>query len=439
MEGSRDGHPRQPRRPKRSRGPVEASGSPARAKRSGTSTARQPCEHPGHQTVPADEARTRTRRRLPDSRREIHQMLQNTQQMEREKLRRDLKRLRERAKDATDHCESILVSVIDSLQRGYRKVKELIEAREAEAEAQIQRSLQRRRDVEPRHLSHPSRAPLSESERAPAVSEEPFAQLFKPIEEAVEKFGRRLEDLCDEEIPTICQTVEDDELFQPSCGPMQSVSGDGYQLTNPGPSTGTSRQTGPSADPKTRAEFLKYAYELTLDPNTAHKYLDVSNGDKEVQRGPQKECRQVLPNPVRFSLRTHVLCTEALPAGRCYYEVEVDGDQAEIGLTYKGIHRKSLTSSSAFGGNDKSWSLDCSNGYSVSHRDKSVQLTAARRHRRIGVFLKSREGTLSFYEVSEDVELLHTVETTFKESLYAGFRLGENCRIRLCDLRREEP
>ncbi|XP_056157258.1 tripartite motif-containing protein 16-like [Lampris incognitus] len=426
MEGSRDGPPRQPRRPKRSWSPVEASGSPARAKRSSTSTARQPCEHPGHHTVPVDEARGGHGESCRIAGGKPIKYSKKTQQTEREKLRRDLKWLRQRAKDATDHCESILVNVIDSLQRGYCKVKEIIEAREPEAAAQIQHSLQspelqmgetRKRDVEPHHLAnrhlgdacvmqnHPSRAPLSESERAPAVSEEPFTQLLEPIEEAVESLGG------DWRTSVMRKSPQSAKLFTPT--ELHTVLGSFVRLSD--------------------------AYELTLDQNTAHKCLDVSNGDKEVQRSPPKECRQVLPTPARFSLRVQVLCREALPAGRCYYEVEVDGDQAEIGLTYKGIHRKSLTSSSAFGGNDKSWSLDCSNGYSVSHRDKVVQLTAARRHRRIGVFLKSREGTLSFYEVSEVVELLYTVETTFEEPLYAGFRLGENCRIRLCDQRREEP
>lgn len=143
----------------------------------------------------------------------------------------------------------------------------------------------------------------------------------------------------------------------------------------------------------------------------------------------------MLRNPERFSHRRQVLCKEGLQAERCYYEVEVHGEKAEIALAYKGIDRKSRTSLSAFGGNNKSWSLDRSKTYAVSHKGDSIELTAAPRQRRIGVYLEFKEGLLTFYEVSGKMIFLYRVETTFTEPLYPGFWLGEKCCIRLCDLR----
>lgn len=145
--------------------------------------------------------------------------------------------------------------------------------------------------------------------------------------------------------------------------------------------------------------------------------------------GPAVRC------PQRFIHRRQLLCRQALQAARCYYEVEVQGDKAEIALTYKGIDRKSLSRLSAFGGNDKSWSLDRSNYYSVSHRGVSEQLRTPPAHQIIGVYLQFREGLLSFYEVSDTMMLLYKGEARFTEPLYPGFWLGEKCRIRICDLR----
>ena len=139
--------------------------------------------------------------------------------------------------------------------------------------------------------------------------------------------------------------------------------------------------------------------------------------------------------PQRFIHRRQVLCREGLQAERCYYEIEVKGDKAEIALAYKGLDRKSCTYRSAFGGNAESWSLDRSKTYSVSHMSNSVQLTALPCHHRIGVYLKFKEGTLSFYEVLDSMKFLYEVEAKFTEPLYPGFWLGEKCYIRICDLK----
>lgn len=190
-------------------------------------------------------------------------------------------------------------------------------------------------------------------------------------------------------------------------------------------------------------KFFVFAYisatsdacSLSLDPATAHEDLAVSVGDKEVRFSPLKSVKTpAIHYPSRFIHRRQVLCRERL-AERCYYEVELEGDKAEIALTYEGIDRKSRTSLSAFGGNANSWSLDRSLTYSVSHKGDSIQLTISPGHRRIGVYLEFRKGLLSFYEVSDHMKFLYKLEAEFKEPLYPGFWLGEKCCIRICDLK----
>ena len=172
---------------------------------------------------------------------------------------------------------------------------------------------------------------------------------------------------------------------------------------------------------------------LSLDPTTAHQDLAIRAGDKEVRNDKSS----TMFHPERFLHRRQVLCREGLQAERCYYEVEVKGDKAEIALAYRGMDRKSRSSLSAFGGNAYSWSLDRSRNYSVSHRGESVQLTTPPSQHRIGIYLEFKKGALSFYEVSDSMKFLYKVEAKFTEALYPGFWLGENCCIRICDLRHD--
>lgn len=183
--------------------------------------------------------------------------------------------------------------------------------------------------------------------------------------------------------------------------------------------------------------IISDACGLSLDPTTAHEDLVICEGNKVVSLSPLQYKSQAIRHPERFNHRRQVLCREGLQAERCYYEIEVEGDKAEIALAYKGMDRKSRTALSAFGGNAKSWSLDRSTNYSVSHRADSIQLTTYPSQRRLGVYLKFKEGTLSFYEVSDSMTFLYKIEAKFTEPLYPGFWLGEKCRIRICDLKQD--
>ncbi|XP_048050974.1 NACHT, LRR and PYD domains-containing protein 3-like [Megalobrama amblycephala] len=164
----------------------------------------------------------------------------------------------------------------------------------------------------------------------------------------------------------------------------------------------------------------KYACDLTLDPNTAHTQLILSEENRKVTR--VEENQPYPDHPERFDDVPQVLCEESL-AGRCYWEAEWSG-RAEISVTYKGINRKRGRENSVFGHNDKSWSLECSDDeFTVWHNNESVTPASPRHSNRVGVYLNWSSGILSFYSVSDTHTLthLHTFNTTFTEPLYAGF------------------
>ncbi|XP_065115793.2 NLR family CARD domain-containing protein 3-like [Paramisgurnus dabryanus] len=166
----------------------------------------------------------------------------------------------------------------------------------------------------------------------------------------------------------------------------------------------------------------KYACYLTLDPNTAHTYLKLSENNRMVKY--VREEQEYPYNPERLDFKPQVLCRESL-TGRCYWEAKWSGE-ADISVAYKGIDGK-RESDSEFGHNAESWSLQCSDGRFVAwHNNKRNKIDVCLNSiDRVGVYLDCLAGTLSFYSVSDTQTLthLHTFNTTFTEPLYAGIGL----------------
>ncbi|XP_056451075.1 NACHT, LRR and PYD domains-containing protein 12-like isoform X1 [Gadus chalcogrammus] len=187
----------------------------------------------------------------------------------------------------------------------------------------------------------------------------------------------------------------------------------------------------------------KYACELRLDPNTAHRRLSLSEDNRKVM--VVVEAQSYPDRPERFDSYHQVLCREAL-TGRCYWEVEWNRDVG-IGVTYRGITRRGGNYESRLGFNNKSWSLHVSDGrYSARYNGSGpeIHLPPAGSNR-VGVYLDRPAGTLSFYRVSSDVGgssdrlvHLHTFQSTFtQEDLLPGFRFwhgGGNGSVSLCKL-----
>ncbi len=128
-------------------------------------------------------------------------------------------------------------------------------------------------------------------------------------------------------------------------------------------------------------------------------------------------------HPDRFDVCHQVLCRESV-CGRCYWELEWSRC-VFISVSYKSIRRKGRGNECVFGHNDQSWSLFCSpSRYSFKHNNIKTVLSVKPISSRIGVFVDHGAGTLSFYSVSDTMSLIHTVQTTFTQTLYPGFGFG---------------
>ncbi|KAK0133460.1 NLR family CARD domain-containing protein 3 [Merluccius polli] len=196
-------------------------------------------------------------------------------------------------------------------------------------------------------------------------------------------------------------------------------------------------------DPGWRLDTLRYGEDssplnacgLTLDLNTAHRELSLSEDHRKVMWAEEDQSHP--DHPERFDSWVQVLCREGL-TGRCYWEVERRGEVV-IGVTYRGIRRRGGGDDSRLGWNNKSWSLNCNGDdgdrYTVCYNGS---ITAIRLPpsvpTRVGVYVDRPAGSLSFYRVSPGVggsshtlTHLHTFWTTFtQEDLLPafGFRSG---------------
>ncbi|XP_076736972.1 protein NLRC3 isoform X13 [Maylandia zebra] len=167
----------------------------------------------------------------------------------------------------------------------------------------------------------------------------------------------------------------------------------------------------------------KYSCQLTIDTDTVHTKLQLSDNNRKMTH--VEEVQSYPDHPDRFDRLTQLLCRNGL-TGRCYWEVEWKGTVL-ISVTYRRVRRKGNSKACIFGWNDQSWCLYCTNDGpdSVRHNNKGISINSSSSvSNRVAVYVDCPAGTLSFYRVSSDTLIhLHTLKTTFTETLYPGFNL----------------
>ncbi|XP_074872811.1 E3 ubiquitin-protein ligase TRIM39-like [Carettochelys insculpta] len=164
-----------------------------------------------------------------------------------------------------------------------------------------------------------------------------------------------------------------------------------------------------------------FLVDVTLDPDTAHPQLVLSEDRKRVRCG---DARQDLPhNAERFDPCPCVLGAERLTGGRCYWEVEV-GDTSEwyLGVCRGSVRRKGKVRLSP---EDGYWAVWLRDGEYSALTCPPTPLPVSARPGRVGVFLDYEAGEVSFYNVT-DRSHLFTFTRTFSRPLHPYFSPGPN-------------
>ncbi|XP_028450853.1 tripartite motif-containing protein 16-like [Perca flavescens] len=376
-------------------------------------------EHKGHDTVSVAAERTERQRELEGSRQTIQQRIQDRE--------KDVKLLQQQAEainlsadKAVEDSEKIFTELIRLLEKRSSDVKQQVRSQqksEVSRVRELQEKLEqeitelKRKDAELKKLSHtddhtqflhnyPSLSPLSQS--ASSIHISPLS-CFEDVTAAVSEVRDILQDILREKWTnfSLTETEVDVPLPQP--------------------------------EPKTRAEFLKYSREITLDPNSANTDLLLSEGNRKATVMGQQQ--SYFSHPDRFTDWYQVLSRESL-TGCCYWEVEKRGGGVYVAVSYKNISRTGESDECGFGRNDKSWALDCDNNrYTFWYNNVQTPVSGPESSR-VGVYLDHSAGILSFYSVSETMTLLHRVQTSFTQPLYAGLRFywfghsAELCKLK---------
>ncbi|XP_043954677.1 tripartite motif-containing protein 16-like [Gambusia affinis] len=361
-------------------------------------------EHKDHETVPAAAERAEKQKKLQESRQQIHQRIQD-QEKDVKLLQQEVEAINVSADKAVEDSEKIFTELIRLLQKRSSDVKQQIRSQqetEVSRVKDVQEKLEqeitelKRKDAELEQLSHtedhnqfllnyPSLPALSESKGSSSINIRPLRH-FEDVTAAVSQLRDIMQDVLRETWRNISLAFTDVDVL----------------LSRP--------------EPKTRAEFLQYSTEISLDPNTAHRYLLFSEGNRKVTVVDEVQPYPDLPD--RFDYWYQVLSIKSLPE-RCYWEVKMR-EEVYVAVSYKYMGRDDYSDACLFGYNDLSWAFYRDiNSCEFSHKALQTPVPGPVSSR-IGVYLDSRAGILCFYRVSKTMSLLHRVQTRFTQPLYAG-------------------
>ncbi|KAI3352612.1 hypothetical protein L3Q82_005550 [Scortum barcoo] len=156
----------------------------------------------------------------------------------------------------------------------------------------------------------------------------------------------------------------------------------------------------------------QYAVDVTLDPDTAHPNLILSEDGKQVSHGG---VRKNLPdNPERFDKCVCVLGKQSFSPGIFYFEVLVKGKtEWDFGVARESIDRKGGIMLSPDTGY---WTIWLTNGNEYNaNDDPPVRLSLKSRPQKVGVFVDYEEGLVSFYDVDAAALIYSSTGCSFGE------------------------
>ncbi|XP_053087685.1 E3 ubiquitin/ISG15 ligase TRIM25-like [Pangasianodon hypophthalmus] len=377
--------------------------------------------HKGHNTVTAAAERAEKQSEVKEEQMKSQQRIQEKQKKVQE-LKQAVNTIKLSAQTAVEDSERIFTELISSMEKKRSEVTELIRAQEKAELSRAGRLLEQleqeiadlqRRVTELEQLSHTHDhihflQVLASGRHSRTLNRPTFHTStitvhqhlsFDGVRNSLSDLKKRLEEFCEEEFNKI----------PPHAAAVQIIA---------------------LPEPQSREDFLKYFRYLTLDPNTVHCNLILSEKNRAVRYSEREQ--QYSDHPERFDSIRQVLCKESV-CGRCYWEVEWSGAGVDISVSYKDISRKRRGDECVFGYNNQSWSLECfSSSLCFYHNNIETDLRGPSSSR-IGVYVDHSAGTLSFYSVSDTMKLLHRVHTTFTQPLYAGFGLSLLSTVRFCD------
>uniref|UniRef100_A0A671LIL6 E3 ubiquitin-protein ligase TRIM39-like n=1 Tax=Sinocyclocheilus anshuiensis TaxID=1608454 RepID=A0A671LIL6_9TELE len=348
-------------------------------------------DHKTHNTVHLEEESKKKKTRMMKTKKDVQQMIQD-----RIKKIQDIKHSAELRKKSTEQEKAASVELCTALMRSIERCQaellEMMEEKQKAAEKQDEELIQelqqvqqelKMRNTELEHLLH-TEDHLHLLQIDPSLCSPPHTRKWPEIsmntDVNVETLRRALTQL---------QETLDEKL----------------------------NESGRSIEIQV---MQHYTVDVTLDPDTAHQYLILSDDGKQVRRG---DIKQKLPNnPERFDHYPGVLGKEGFSSGRFYFEVQVKGKTVwNLGVARESINRKGLITMCPQKG---FWTVALRNGNEYwACAGPSVSLSLRAKPQKVGVFVDYEEGLVSFYDVESRSHICSFTGQSFTENLYLYFCL----------------
>ncbi|XP_040191638.1 fibronectin type III and SPRY domain-containing protein 2-like [Rana temporaria] len=168
--------------------------------------------------------------------------------------------------------------------------------------------------------------------------------------------------------------------------------------------------------------------DIFWDLSTASNHLHISDDGKTVYKSPYK----LFPETLWCFRCSQVMSITSFSSGRHYWQVDAGESPIwKVGMCYTSIDRRGFQS--GLGCNNKSWCLEKRkfNEYSFVHDSYQYPLPGGISSNRVRIDLDYEAGRISFYDLCNPIQHLHTFTTTFTEPLHAAMRVGKNSCIRI--------
>ncbi|XP_071359255.1 E3 ubiquitin-protein ligase TRIM21-like [Trachinotus anak] len=354
-------------------------------------------------------------------------------------------------------CVCVLCSVLDHKTHEFVPLKEEYEGKKAElekTEAEIQQMIQKRR-LKIQEIRDSVKISKDDADREKAEGVQVFTALKESVDRGLEQLIKEIEEkqkTTEKQAEHFITELEQEisELMKRSTEVEQlSLSEDHLHLLQSFPSLKAAPPTKDWTQVRVRppsyegtvvravaqleetlskekkklieAELKRvqqYAVDVTLDPDTAHPNLILSDDGKQVHHVDEE--RNLPDNPERFSTAPCVLGKQSFFSGRFYFEVQVKGKTAwDVGVARESINRKGEIKLSPQNGY---WTIWLRNGNEYRALEcPPVRLCLKSGPEKVGVFGDYEEGLVSFYDVGAAALIYSFTGCSFTDKLHPYF------------------
>ncbi|NXO41826.1 TRI25 ligase, partial [Locustella ochotensis] len=171
---------------------------------------------------------------------------------------------------------------------------------------------------------------------------------------------------------------------------------------------------------KPREELLQYAANITLDYNTAHNTVVLSENYTKMSISDTFSGHKY--HPQRFTDYRQVLGFQCFKRGIHYWEVQLQQSSfCAVGVCYGSMERQGPES--RLGRNGRSWCVEWLNSKISSWHNDVEKCLPNTKATKIGVLLHCEGGFVIFMAVGEKNNLIYKFKAQFTEALYPAFWL----------------